>query len=268
MAPDLGAMSASAKHLARNPLGIIALFIILVYAFASLVVGFSDKLTPQERLPIVWFLMIFPICVLFTFAWLVSCHHAKLYSPGDYRRDSAFIEASVEQVEVAAAVRAAAARKLPDEVSPDMFEETRLAAGRVAKLVTPYALKAARSRRVLWVDDHHHENAFERDALNALGFNVVLAETTDEALSIATAGPFDVVISDMHRRGETKAAFNLLTGLRSAGIKAPFIIYSAVPAAMQAEGWKRGAIGVTNRPDDLVQLVLEAVAPQLKEAAA
>src|SRR5256885_10550792 len=33
-----------AKNLARNPLGIIALFIVLVYGFASLMVGFSDKL--------------------------------------------------------------------------------------------------------------------------------------------------------------------------------------------------------------------------------
>ncbi len=48
----------TAKALAKNPLGIIALFIVLIYGFAALVVGASSQLGPEERYPIVWFLII------------------------------------------------------------------------------------------------------------------------------------------------------------------------------------------------------------------
>jgi hypothetical protein len=53
--------SPSLQHhrpgLARNPLGIIALFIVLVYGCAALVTGFAGSLTLVERLPLVLFLV-------------------------------------------------------------------------------------------------------------------------------------------------------------------------------------------------------------------
>lgn len=83
----------SAKELSRNPLGIIALFIVLVYGFACLLFGFSAKdLSANERMPLIWFTPIFPILVLILFAWLVAKHHDKLYSPRDYRTDEAFLK--------------------------------------------------------------------------------------------------------------------------------------------------------------------------------
>lgn len=81
----------TAKGLAKNPLGIIALFIVLIYGFAALTLGFNSSLQPAERMPLVWFLVIFPIIVLITFGWLVSCHHEKLYSPDDYKSDDGFL---------------------------------------------------------------------------------------------------------------------------------------------------------------------------------
>ena len=85
--------SQSAKDLSRNPLGIIALFIVLVYGFACLLFGFSaDTLTPDERTPLIWFVVLFPVLVLILFGWLVSRHHKKLYSPRDYRDDKSFLQ--------------------------------------------------------------------------------------------------------------------------------------------------------------------------------
>jgi CheY-like chemotaxis protein len=261
MTRDISPFAESAKNLARNPLGIIALFIVLIYAFASLVVGFSNKLTASERLPVIWFLILFPALVLVIFAWLVSRHHAKLYSPTDYREDSAFIEASIEQVQVAAAVGAATARKLPRDHSVEASaSETRVAAGRVAKLITPNVLRAASARRVLWVDDHHPKNSFERDALEALGFRITLAHSTDEVIAILKEEQFDVIISDMNRPGELRAGLALLGRLRARAIHSPYIIYSALPGPeLQAEAWECGATGITNKPDDLVRMVLESV---------
>lgn len=86
--------SEGAKTLARNPLGIIALFIVLVYGFAALTTV-SNSTSGAEQKPLIWFLTLFPVAVLVVFAWLVACHHKKLYGPGDYRDDRSFLEASM-----------------------------------------------------------------------------------------------------------------------------------------------------------------------------
>lgn len=81
-----------AQGLARNPLGIIALFIVLIYGFACLVVGASSYLLPGERTPIIWFMVLFPVIVLGVFGWLVSEHHKKLYAPADFKNEEHFLE--------------------------------------------------------------------------------------------------------------------------------------------------------------------------------
>lgn len=81
-----------AKDLARNPLGIVALFISLIYGFASLLLGASaDKLESLERWPLLLFIVSFPFAVLFVFYKLVTEHHGKLYSPSDYKTDDSFL---------------------------------------------------------------------------------------------------------------------------------------------------------------------------------
>ena len=83
----------SAKEFARNPLGIIALFIVLVYGFACLLFNATSiNLSPAERSPLIWFIVIFPVLVLILFGWLVSRHHNKLYAPMDFRDDESFIK--------------------------------------------------------------------------------------------------------------------------------------------------------------------------------
>lgn len=87
---ELSTFSGAAKGLARNPLGIIALFIVLIYGFAALTLGINARLEASDRTPLVWFLVLFPVAVLVLFGWLVSSHHEKLYAPGDYRSDESF----------------------------------------------------------------------------------------------------------------------------------------------------------------------------------
>ncbi|MCE2030180.1 hypothetical protein [Sessilibacter corallicola] len=84
----------TAEKLSGNPLGIIALFIVLLYGIAGLVLSSSANfLTQEERIPLIWLLVIFPFLVLFVFAWLVSQHHTKLYAPKDFVNDEAFLRA-------------------------------------------------------------------------------------------------------------------------------------------------------------------------------
>jgi prokaryotic YEATS domain len=84
-------MYETAKSLARNPLGIIALFIVLVYAVASVVISFAKAEFYQNPLhPAVLFLAIFPLMVLGVFAYLVARHHRNLYAPQDYKDEGHF----------------------------------------------------------------------------------------------------------------------------------------------------------------------------------
>ncbi len=100
MSSGLRTFGGTARGLARNPLGIIALFIVLVYGLAALVLGLGgDTFEPAERVPLVWFLVIFPVIVLTVFGWLVSKHHTKLFAPQDFRDESNFIRAARREIE-------------------------------------------------------------------------------------------------------------------------------------------------------------------------
>lgn len=81
-----------AKGFSSNPLGIIALFISLLYGLGTIVLSsnISNLKTDYERLPVIWFIIIFPILILITFLFLVIRHHEKLYAPKDYKDQSVF----------------------------------------------------------------------------------------------------------------------------------------------------------------------------------
>jgi hypothetical protein len=88
---NLPDFASSAKGLAKSPLGIIALFLVLVYAVASLVISIAQPaFFEHARHPIVIFLATFPVIVLFVFAHLVANHHGKLYAPHEYKNQDHF----------------------------------------------------------------------------------------------------------------------------------------------------------------------------------
>src|ERR1017187_10159142 len=90
---DVKDFGDTATRLAKNPLGIIALFIVLVYGFASLVTAFAGSFTAGERVPLIYFLIGFPILVLGVFAWLVSTHSGKLFAPSDFKDEENYMRA-------------------------------------------------------------------------------------------------------------------------------------------------------------------------------
>jgi hypothetical protein len=62
-----------------------------VYGFASLVTAFAGSFTSAERLPLIYFLIAFPILVLGVFAWLVSKHSGKLFAPSDFKDEGNYV---------------------------------------------------------------------------------------------------------------------------------------------------------------------------------
>jgi CheY-like chemotaxis protein len=164
------------------------------------------------------------------------------------------------QAEAAAALGAAAAAR-PDTDSPaNVSRDTRAAAELVSDVVTPRAIRRARNSKILWVDDRPNNNVHERQALEALGVTFVLATSTEEALDAIKRQSFDVIISDMGRPPDSQAGYTLLDRLRGNGDRTPFIIYAGSRAPEhRAEARRRGAIGCTNRPDELFEMTLSAL---------
>jgi len=125
---DLGKI---AQGLARNPLGIIALFIVLVYGIAALVTASAGSLTPAERLPLVYFLVIFPVLVLLVFAWLVSKHSGKLFVPGDFKDEANYVKLQATRLDnqIAELKQAALADPDLDELRRRIDELPRISVG-------------------------------------------------------------------------------------------------------------------------------------------
>jgi hypothetical protein len=84
MAPRIGSFGETARGLSHNPLGIIALFIVLVYGIAALVVGFGNNLNGTSTTMLVVFMVLFPVLVLAVFTWLVAKYPVNLYGPKEF----------------------------------------------------------------------------------------------------------------------------------------------------------------------------------------
>src|SRR5574337_1739188 len=80
----------TAARLAKNPLGIIALFLVVCYALATGTLAFAG-LPAQARLVLVWFAVLFPPLVLAAFVYLVVAHPGNLYGPADFKDERLFV---------------------------------------------------------------------------------------------------------------------------------------------------------------------------------
>ncbi|MDP9126323.1 MAG: response regulator [Pseudomonadota bacterium] len=254
MNDDLKGFGGTAKSLARNPLGIIALFIVMVYGLASLVTAFAGAFTPGERLPLVYFLVTFPVLVLGVFTWLVSQHSGKLFAPSDFKNEDNYVKM---QMSVVASLAAATGKSesRASEAQLDKIVEVVRAAGPAAR-----ASGDGWRNRVLWVDDRPENNTFERQAFETMGLRVTLALSTDEAFERLSQGKFAAIISDMGRREGPREGYVLLDRLRKEGDRTPLFFYAAssVPEHRR-ETQEHGGQGCTSNPQELFEMVTRAV---------
>lgn len=254
MNDDTKNFGAAAKSLARNPLGIIALFILLVYGFASFVTAFAGSFTSAERLPLIYFLIGFPILVLGVFAWLVSKHSGKLFAPSDFRDEENYVKM---QMAVVASLTAATAKSdtPASEAQLHKIVEAVRAAG-------PAAATTGDGWRnhILWVDDRPENNTYERQAFETLGLRFTLALSTSEAFENLARTRFAAIISDMARQEGPREGYALLDRLRKEGDRTPLYFYATSNAPEhKRETHEHGGQGCTNNAQELFEMVTRAV---------
>ena len=242
--------SGAAKSLSGSPLGIIALFIVLLYAFASLVTTFSGSFSSAERTPLIYFLVVFPFVVLGVFAWLVSQHSTSLYAPRDFQNEDNYVRT--------VALLAAAQARAPGSDSTTKIDVSAIIAN-VEKSTRPGARRVDERKQLLWVDDHPENNVLERQAFESAGFEITLSLSTEQALNAIESHQFTAIISDMGRKEGPREGYNLLQQIRAKGSAIPFFIYSSSNLAEhKKEAVDLGAQGATSDPNELFRLVAAA----------
>ena len=251
---NIKGFASSAQGFTKSPLGIIALFIVLVYGFASIVVGFGQDLSIHIA-PLIYFMVFFPVLVFLGFLWLVAKHHRKLYGPSDFKDEENFLKT---QLSSAASLAAAIAKQSggEGELGESQLDE-------IVDLVSQTRKATSLERwknRVLWVDDRPENNLYEQHALEAQGLKFERALSTNEALEILGRKKFAAIISDMGRKEGPKEGYVLLDKLREARNNTPFIIYAGSDLPKHRQMAKeKGAIGSTNKVQELFELVMRVV---------
>jgi CheY-like chemotaxis protein len=250
----INSFGQTAKGLARNPLGIIALFIVLVYGLAALVTAFASSLTADERIPLIWFLVIFPVLVLMVFSWLVSKHSDKLYSPSDFKNEDNYV-----RMQMTAVASLAAATTQSDTPTSETDIQKIVNAVRQALPAKSQDSEDWRNN-VLWVDDRPDGNIYIRRAFEAVGLRFTLALSTNEALDLLKRNKYAAIISDMGRREGAREGYVLLDAIRRQGDQTPFFIYAGSNSPEhKRETTEHGGQGSTNDPQELFQIVMKAV---------
>ena len=208
--------------------------------------------------------LIWPTVVLFILVRFGPSLRDFFGSLGELTFKAAGIEATAKRRQVDAAVALGAAVAM----SPNAASETpaqavsraRDVAEMVAERVNARTVRLTKGRRVLWVDDRPLNNVFERRSLEALGIEFDTSTSTEDALTCLAKHAYAAVISDMGRPPDKQAGYTLLDAMRARGDRTPFVIYAGSNMLEHREMARtRGAIGSTNRADELFQLVLAAV---------
>ena len=118
---------------------------------------------------------------------------------------------------------------------------------------------------ILWVDDAPSNNRNEARMLRSFGCLITFAVSTDEALRALRSGaeqqqPFHIILSDIARDNpvpEPLAGIAMLRRLSEDGFRQPVIFY--VNHLIPDAGVPAGAFGITDRPDQLLHLVMDAL---------
>lgn len=118
-------------------------------------------------------------------------------------------------------------------------------------------LELFREVRVLWIDDVPDSLRNERKMLQRLQMDIDLAPSSAAAEKMLQENDYDLILSDMARHGDNTAGLQFLEKYAQRPKRVPFIFY--VGTLDPTKGVPPYAFGITNRPDELLHLILDAL---------
>ena len=112
--------------------------------------------------------------------------------------------------------------------------------------------------RILWVDDHPANNRNERRMFWQLKTWVDIATDSSTAMDMLDRDIYDLIISDIARDDKAdKNGLDFLNMVHKKGIETPCIFY--VGLMEPGKGVPEHAFGITTRPDQLLNLAIDAL---------
>jgi hypothetical protein len=122
------------------------------------------------------------------------------------------------------------------------------------------SVEVIKGKRLLWLDDYVANNRLEREMLEAFGLKIEQVQSNE--VGLAALGPgsrgYDLIISDIGRDNPDQPnGLAFLSEYRASGGRLPLIYYVSVVDVDKA--LPPGAFGLTNRPDELLHLVIDAL---------
>jgi len=207
-----------------------------------------------------------PLIVLFIILYFGAPLKRFLRDVGEFtfKAGTSGLEATAkrQQIEAAALLGAASAKpsvSTTEKPVPDE-EKSRGIANVVDQMGRPRVIRRLAGASVLWVDDNPSNNVYERRALEVFGIQFAISTSTKDALEKIKLNKYNVIISNMGRPPDDRAGYTLLDAKNKLRDKTPFIIYSTSNRPEhKAEARRRGAFGSTNNPQELFQLVINAI---------
>ena len=207
--------------------------------------------------------LLWPLVLLFVILYFGKPLKGFVSNLGEFTFKAAGVEATVKRQQIEAATHLGAAtgwHEAAEGMGQPQGGNVPEIANLITQTVTPENIRQLSDARVLWVDDIPENNVYERRALEAVGIRFVLSTTTEDALGKTLRSSYAAIISDMGRPPDHRAGYTLLDALRQRGDRTPFIIYAGSRSPEHnAEARKHGALGYTNRPQELFQLVVPAI---------
>jgi CheY-like chemotaxis protein len=250
MNDSISSFGEKAQELSKTPLGILGLFILLVYAVAATAAGFSPQLPAEGRMILIYFIVFFPLIVLFVFSWLLTKHFYKIiYRPGLIDEEN--------YVTMISSLTAASIKQIDSTFTGTDEDIKRLTQIVKESKQTRKSYADNDFKEILWVDDYPSNNVHERKAFEAMGISFSLALSTQEAKQLLENIKFDAIISDMGRKEGPQEGYILLDEIRNRGDLTPFFIYSTSGSDEHRKiARERGAQGATNNAQELFQMVV------------
>jgi CheY-like chemotaxis protein len=119
-------------------------------------------------------------------------------------------------------------------------------------------LNTFRNAKILWVDDYPENNRNERRMFRQLKADIDIARNSNDALEMLRCDIYDLVISDIARDDKDDLdGLQFLSELCKTDAGPPVIFYVGV--VQNGKGVPEHAFGITNRPDELLHLSLDAL---------
>lgn len=114
-----------------------------------------------------------------------------------------------------------------------------------------------RGAQILWVDDQPENNINERRMFRQMDVDIDTATSNDRALEMLRRARYDLVVSDIARAGQQTTGLDLARQMHQESICIAVILY--VGEYKSELGVPPYVFGITNRPDELLHLSLDAL---------